>query len=237
MLARVIFLSFVLASGTALAQDYTDGVSGAEAESLVLEAMRAAGIRDGSPMGSIRPFPACDTTPTVAPRGGDWGTAVIRCGDEWSRSMRTRTTYAPQRPAAPSRAAETTGAMVVVLKRNMESGQMISEEDVMLAPNGSRSSPETFSRLEDVIGRRLKSRVTAEQMVFMRHLETDWLIVQGQPVVLKINANGIEVSASGEALEAGELGDIIRVKNLQSQKVIKAIVDGKNSVSIRPNIG
>lgn len=236
MLSRVIFLSLTLASGMALAQDYSDGVSGAEAESLVLEAMLAAGITDGSPMGSLRPFPACDTTPTVSPRGGDWGTAVIRCDNVWSRSMRTRTTYSPTRTTTPEPVVSG-GPMVVVLKRNMESGQMISADDVMLAPSGTRSSPETFSRLEDVIGRRLKSRITAEQMVFMRHLEADWLIIQGQPVVLKISVSGLEVSATGEALEAGQFGDVIRVKNLQSQKVIKAIVDGKNSVQIRPNIG
>lgn len=237
MRSAAIAFAVFMSANTCLAQDYSDGVSGAEAEALVLAAMRKAGITDGTPVGSIRPFPACDVTPAVSPRGGDWNTAIVSCGQKWNRAMRTRSTYVPQRQAAEPKAEPVTGPMVVALARNMDSGEMVTAADILMVQSGSRNTREVFTDASQVIGRRLKSRAVAQQLVLMRHLEPNWLVVEGQPVVLRIQLGGFEVTAPGEALDAGQNGDIIRIKNVQSQKVIKGIVSGENTVLIGPNIG
>jgi flagella basal body P-ring formation protein FlgA len=47
---------------------------------------------------------------------------------------------------------------------------------------------------------------------------------RGEPVKMIANNDGIEASASGEALADGQPGDVIRVRNTRSGKVIEAKV-------------
>jgi flagellar basal body P-ring formation protein FlgA len=72
--------------------------------------------------------------------------------------------------------------------------------------------------------------------VLLRQLEPVWLIAKGNPVVLVATAGGLAVSAPAEALEDGGMGDVIRVLNLSSQREIKAVVTGKNSVTAQTNM-
>ena len=49
-------------------------------------------------------------------------------------------------------------------------------------------------------------------------------------------AGGLAVSAPAEALEDGGMGDVIRVLNLSSQREVKVVVTGQNSVMAQTNM-
>jgi flagella basal body P-ring formation protein FlgA len=55
-------------------------------------------------------------------------------------------------------------------------------------------------------------------------------------VVLVASAGGLSVSAPAEALEDGGMGDVIRVLNLSSQREVKVVVTGQNSVMAQTNM-
>ena len=48
-----------------------------------------------------------------------------------------------------------------------------------------RSSADYFTRIDDVIGRHVKRSLRPHQIVDSRHLQTDWMIEKGQPVILE----------------------------------------------------
>ena len=237
---RALWIIALFASPALAQADYSRGVSGVQAAELVADAMRATGIQNPRPNAPIRPFPACNATPSVSPLNGGWATAEISCSSpRWTRAMRTnlpapqfQPTERPNRAVAP----DVDQMMVVALKRSMQIGEMIGPADVTLVPRSTRSAADIFVDPQLVIGRRLKSTLGAEQILHLRHLEPDWLVQSGTPLALQVSVGAISVVAPGEALENGRLGDVIELRNLSSGEIVNGIVNGENSVILRPNI-
>ncbi len=65
-------------------------------------------------------------------------------------------------------------------------------------------------------------------------LLADFLVHQGQQVVLLASFGGIRVRAQGVALQAGRYGALIRVQNLSSSKVVQGIVESRSVVDVTP---
>lgn len=229
---RGILLGLVLASPVA-AMDYAGGVSGAEVGRLVRDAMAAAGEAVPDFADPARAFPACAEVPVVMPRQGSWATAEVSCAAPvWSRAVRTGA--APS--ASVTREADTAERMVVTLARSVARGVVLTAEDVSLAPAGARIPDGIFTNPDEVIGRRTRAAIGEGRAVLLRQLEPVWMVAKGNPVVLVASAGGLSVSAPAEALEDGGMGDVIRVLNLSSQREVKVVVTGKNSVMAQTNM-
>jgi flagella basal body P-ring formation protein FlgA len=229
---RGVVLGLMLASPVA-AMDYAQGVPGAEVGRLVRAAMAEAGAAVPEFADPMRAFPPCATAPEVRPRQGSWATAEVTCAAPvWSRAVRTGA-------AAPMRMAtmgEEGPRMVVTLARSVARGAVLTAEDLTLAPEGARSPEGIFTDPAQVIGRRTKAAVGEGRPVLLRQLEPVWLVAKGNPVVLVARAGGLAVSAPAEALEDGGMGDVIRVLNLSSQREVKVVVTGQNSVMAQTNM-
>lgn len=65
-------------------------------------------------------------------------------------------------------------------------------------------------------------------------LLADFLVHQGQQVVLVASLDGIRVRAHGVALQAGRYGALIRVQNQSSSKVVQGTVQSRNVVDVTP---
>ncbi|TLX59214.1 flagella basal body P-ring formation protein FlgA [Stutzerimonas nosocomialis] len=111
----------------------------------------------------------------------------------------------------------------------IERGQTIGAGDVKLEPlNIARANRGFYNRLEDVVGMDAKRRIRPNQLLTPVLLAETLAVRRGQPVKIIASQDGIEASASGEALADGRPGDVIRVRNLRSQNVIdaKVVEDG-----------
>ncbi|WP_258190308.1 flagellar basal body P-ring formation chaperone FlgA [Stutzerimonas azotifigens] len=111
----------------------------------------------------------------------------------------------------------------------IERGQTIGAGDVKLEPlNIARANRGFFNRLEEVVGMDAKRRIRPNQLLTPALLAETLAVRRGQPVKIVASQDGIEASASGEALADGRPGDVIRVRNLRSQNVIdaKVVEDG-----------
>jgi flagella basal body P-ring formation protein FlgA len=58
------------------------------------------------------------------------------------------------------------------------------------------------------------------------------LVRSGQQVTLVLDYNGLQIRSSGEALRSASLGEVVRVRNSQSRKVVEGIVSGEGQVRI-----
>lgn len=65
-----------------------------------------------------------------------------------------------------------------------------------------------------------------------KNLAPRMLVKSGQNVTLVLNYNGLQIKSSGMALQSARLGQVIRVRNSQSQKVVEGIVSGEALVKI-----
>uniref|UniRef100_A4XNR3 Flagella basal body P-ring formation protein FlgA n=1 Tax=Ectopseudomonas mendocina (strain ymp) TaxID=399739 RepID=A4XNR3_ECTM1 len=109
--------------------------------------------------------------------------------------------------------------------RVIERGQTIAAEQVQLQEvNVGRSSRGFYSSLDEVVGQGAKRRIRAGALIAPSLLSAPLLVRRGQQVTIVANQDGISASATGEALGNGREGEVIRVRNLGSQKVIEAQV-------------
>ncbi len=58
------------------------------------------------------------------------------------------------------------------------------------------------------------------------------LVRSGQQVTLVLNYNGLEIRSTGEALQSASLGQIVRVRNRQSLKIVEGVVSGESLVRV-----
>ena len=58
------------------------------------------------------------------------------------------------------------------------------------------------------------------------------LVRLGQRVTLVLNYNGLEIKSTGKALQSASLGQVVKVRNIQSQKIVEGVVSGEALVRV-----
>ncbi|MFQ7899968.1 flagellar basal body P-ring formation chaperone FlgA [Stutzerimonas degradans] len=107
----------------------------------------------------------------------------------------------------------------------IERGQLIGREDLKLQRINIGKAPRGyFNRLDEVVGKAAKRRIRAGQTLTPALLAQPLAVKRGQPVKIVASHDGIEASTAGEALGDGRTGEVIRVRNVRSGKVIDAQV-------------
>lgn len=213
-----------------------DGVSGAEAQMLVEQAMRAGGVPGTLRIAAARPLPACDHWPEVGPATqGDWRSVTLRCdAPVWVRRLRTGAAAPGAIPAPPGAPGPATGPGFV-LRDSLARGAVIGAEDLAPAPAGAATAGQVLEA-GTLVGRRLAVNLAAGRVILARHLEQDWMIETGAPVVIVADTPGLSVSMAGEAMGNGQRGERIAVRNTRSGRVIEAEVTGRDSVRVPANM-
>ena len=84
----------------------------------------------------------------------------------------------------------------------------------------------------DVIGRRVKIGVGVNQPLMVRHLYPDFLVEEGNEVLISSSAGGISVDMVGYALENGKIGEWIGVENASSGKMVRGKITGEKKVTV-----
>ncbi|WP_330208550.1 flagellar basal body P-ring formation chaperone FlgA [Pseudomonas sp. Z13] len=114
---------------------------------------------------------------------------------------------------------------VVFSRVVLERGQSITAGDAQVqAVNIAKVSRGYFNGVEQVVGLSAKRRVREGQLLSPALLTGRVLVKRGQQVVIQASQDGIQAKAVGEALGNGQLGEVIRVRNLSSEKVIEGKV-------------
>jgi flagellar basal body P-ring formation protein FlgA len=85
-----------------------------------------------------------------------------------------------------------------------------------------------------VIGMQLKRQIPAGTPIPIADLMQPTQINRGDPVGLRLQVDGLALTAQGVALESGAIGERIRVRNVSSRAVLDAEVTGPGAVRIVP---
>ena len=81
-------------------------------------------------------------------------------------------------------------------------------------------------------GCRAKHNLTADRYIPMRRVEKLPDVENGQPVTIIGSSGILEIHARGQALQNGAVGEKIRVKNVDSRKILTATVTAPGVVEI-----
>ncbi|BCR24867.1 flagella basal body P-ring formation protein FlgA [Aquipseudomonas alcaligenes] len=122
---------------------------------------------------------------------------------------------------------------VVVVKTALKRDSIIGAGDVALVEQDvSLLNRGYVTEVEQVIGRKLTRATRTDQVLTPAMLQLAEAVRRGDQVVISARSGGINVRMQGEALSDGTLGQQISVRNLTSQRVIRARVTGPGQVEV-----
>ncbi|KZN45673.1 flagellar basal body P-ring formation chaperone FlgA [Pseudoalteromonas luteoviolacea] len=119
---------------------------------------------------------------------------------------------------------------VIVSSQRLDKGVVLQAEDLKIAMR-----PKHFvraSNIDDIsmlIGSKTKRRIQADKSINMRHI---CMVCKGDTVIILAGNEHFAIKTQGIALQDGNLGEQIRVKNTKSGKTIRARVKDVDSVAV-----
>ena len=125
---------------------------------------------------------------------------------------------------------------IPVLTHRLLAGSVVRVDDVQLTR--MRIGPQTNDVAhapEQVLGLAVRRTIARGQPILLAELGKPVLVNKGARVALQLQSGALIVSASGQAMESGALGDRITVLNPTSRAVIDAEVIGAGRVRVLPD--
>jgi len=123
---------------------------------------------------------------------------------------------------------------VVKAVRNIDRGDIITAQDVTLASEQIKYFRKNIiASTKEILGKRATRRIQADQTIKSGMFEVPPAIEKGDRVVIKAENSDLLITASGEALEEGCVGDQIRVMNVSSGREIIATVRRTDLVEVQ----
>lgn len=168
-------------------------------------------------------LPACARLQSFMPLGAKlWGNSNVgvRCtqGADW-------TLYVPVtvRVQAP----------VVVTKRPLASGKVLTDEDLTLQMAELTQLPAgVISAAEDAVGKVLTTGVAAGHPLRQDMLRAPIVVRQGQSVRLIAQGRGFKVSSEGKALANAAVGQMVQVK-AQNGQTVSGVVQADGTIEVQ----
>lgn len=128
-----------------------------------------------------------------------------------------------------------TAAMVAVLSKSLNRGDVIGGDDVELTlMNTIQAGHGYIGELDRVIGMELKRRLGTGEAIRLSHITTPEIVHKGEKVVLEASISGVVVVTNAKALTSGRLGEQIQVENIKSNRVVegKVVAPGRVRVTL-----
>ncbi len=122
---------------------------------------------------------------------------------------------------------------IVIASREIPVGHKITEEDIKTVEM-SNVRDDLIENIDQVVGKIAKKRIQEGTPIKKYYLKPDFVVKKNDRVKVIYDSGVIRVELSGIALENGEKGQVIKVKNLSSGKKIKCrVLDNKTVLFIR----
>ena len=183
-----------------------------------------------------RTFFPCSTPLGFSPKfKADWATINVNCeGENWTTTLRTN--YKKNTFFENDEGQTNTAPKAVIFSKNLVRGEIITREHLRYSLLPNASSAGHFFEIDEILGRKAKVNLSSGTFVKPRHLEISLDVEKGDNLLLIAENTQIQIITNAIALESGQRGDMIRVKNDRSGKIFKVIVIGEKKVSPLTNM-
>lgn len=123
---------------------------------------------------------------------------------------------------------------IVVATRPIERGHAISESDITTQIREiSTLRASYYKEPEQVVGKVTTRRIAIGAPISSGVINNPALVKKGEQVIIIGTINAIEIRTSGKALASGKQGDVIRVVNTNSNRIIEGKVTSEGTVQVR----
>ncbi|MDD5586998.1 MAG: flagellar basal body P-ring formation chaperone FlgA [Alphaproteobacteria bacterium] len=153
-------------------------------------------------------------------------------------NRRFRAALRAETDAAPV-AVAVTGRVLIkrtvpVLGRRLEAGTIVGDADIdWITVPEDRLTADVLTEKSGIVGLEVRHDTAEGQLLHSRDVIPPKLVARGTLVVMKIQTPYMLITAQGRAMQDGAAGDVVRVTNTQSNRVIEGMVDGSGVVRVQ----
>lgn len=124
---------------------------------------------------------------------------------------------------------------VPVLNRRVLKNELIRSEDIdWIRTPSERVQHDIVMHLDDLVGKTPKRGLRAGYPIRSSDVRRPILVKKGSLVTMVLKTPLMTLTSQGKAIDEGSDGDVIRITNTQSNKVVQAVVSGAGMVAITP---
>lgn len=123
---------------------------------------------------------------------------------------------------------------IPVLSRRLGVNSIIGKNDLRLEwVEETKINKSTLLSISNIINKELRQERGIGSVLHSRDITAPRLVLRGKMVTMKIQTPVMLITAQGRALQDGTKGDVVRIKNLQSNRVVEAIVESDGVVNVQ----
>jgi len=244
---KVIIKNFLLVILIPIINKQAIAISGEEISTKVSEWLIKEGIK-GTPIFSKNSFyKDCNNEIEIKKMFQNYNTIKVNCSDinGFKLIMRVQTLKNDEnkkttKPKAVIQASienkipkmKSKLLKIIKLKKSVEKNDILELDDLEIVSTENKYQTSFFSNKKDLVGRKLKTNLKMGQILYPRHLFESFDINNGDVISIVSKLGNVSVTVSGEAQDSGNLGDLIKVKNLKSGKIIKGYIKKNKKIKI-----
>lgn len=123
---------------------------------------------------------------------------------------------------------------VPVLKNSLKNGDIIGGLDIdFIEIPKTKISSGMILEEADIVNMTPRRTLSSGKPITLNDLESPKMVSRGDSVTLVFNDGVMYLTTKGKALQAGAMGDTVRVSNADSDKNLQGVITGHREVTIR----
>ncbi|MGE0409185.1 MAG: flagellar basal body P-ring formation chaperone FlgA [Amphiplicatus sp.] len=123
-------------------------------------------------------------------------------------------------------------ALLPALIAPVARGDVIAEDNIDWIKTSEARPADYISSLDALVGMEARRTLQAGQALRPNDVIAPVLVKKGALVTMTYVASGLALSHAGVAQAAGAKGDVIDVKNVKSERIVKAVIIGANRLAV-----
>ena len=122
---------------------------------------------------------------------------------------------------------------IAVTKTPLIKGQSIDAKSIHFRKKKITDLHQGYFRKIDSLDRlQAKRNLSSNSILNSANVAAKHLVTSGQTVTILLKINGLQIKSTGLALQSASLGQLVKVRNKQSNKIIEGTVSSEGQVSV-----
>ena len=159
---------------------------------------------------------------------------IVSCNKplKWQITIRTNADSTPKIHSKKKINKVSNSIKLITLRNNLKKGEVIQKHDLKFDYKPNSVGNGFFESFDSLVGRKINQNLSKGQVIKIRHLEENFMVSEGQSIIIFSDLYGINVRMQGNALENGHFNELIKVKNISSGKIVQGRVINEKKILI-----
>ena len=228
-IVQIFILLFLIVNAT-----QANAITGNEIKALIINYLDNKNINSKPIIKENRVFKKCGHELNIRPLFNNFKTVIVSCNKplKWQITIRTNADSTPKIHSKKKINKISNSIKLITLRNNLKKGEVIQKHDLKFDYKTNSVGNGFFESFDKLVGRKINQNLSKGQVIKIRHLEENFMVSEGQSIIIFSDLYGINVRMQGNALENGHFNELIKVKNISSGKIVQGRVINEKKILI-----